>query len=70
MKIFGYGLLVLGFFLIAGAVGAQDFYDECKRAADCVAGAEPSGLVMFSKFIIGLGLMAIGVLFVKAEEIA
>jgi hypothetical protein len=30
---------IAGFLLIIGAVGAQDFWDQCRAAADCVAGA-------------------------------
>lgn len=50
--------LVIGLFLLFGAVGKQDFWLECHRAADCLAGPAPtiSSLLLWSS--IGLGLMA------------
>lgn len=50
--------LVIGLFLLFGAVGEQDFWLECYRAADCLAGPAPtiSSLLLWSS--IGLGLMA------------
>ena len=50
--------LVIGLFLLFGAVDEQDFWLECHRAADCLAGPAPtiSSLLLWSS--IGLGLMA------------
>lgn len=50
--------LVIGLFLVFGAVGEQDFWLECHRAADCLAGPVPtiSSLVLWST--VGLALMA------------
>jgi len=48
--------VVVGFFLIMGAVGTHDFYDECIMAADCVAGDPPSLIV---SALIGLAGCAI-----------
>jgi hypothetical protein len=43
--------IVVGMFLVFGAVGNQDFYDECLMAADCVAGDPPS---LIGTAVIGL----------------
>jgi len=49
-----------GFFLIIGTAGSSDFYEECRAAADCVAGEPMSGLQMTLQSIGGLILMAAG----------
>ena len=61
MKILGPVIAAVGFFLIIGAAGAQDFWEQCHRAADCVAGDPPSTLHTFVQLIGGLLLMLIGV---------
>lgn len=53
--------IIVGFFIVFGAVGSQDFYDECLMAADCVAGDPPSLIVTSLWGLLGLGLMAWGV---------
>lgn len=57
MKNLGYLIVGLGFFLIIGAVGAQDFYEECRAAVDCVAGEPMSGLQVFGQMLAGVLLM-------------
>ena len=49
--------LVIGLFIVMGAVGKQDYWLECYRAVDCLAGPAPttSSLVLWSA--IGLVLM-------------
>jgi hypothetical protein len=54
-------IFALGLFLIAGAAGGQDFYDECKAAADCVAGDPPSMFLTIVQCIVGMITMFIGV---------
>lgn len=61
-------LAAVGFILIAGAAGTSDFYEECRAAADCVAGEEPSFVVQMIQAVIGLTLMAIGVKRLAQDE--
>ena len=61
MKIFGYAATLGGFILIISAAGSADFYEECKRAVDCVAGDPPSTLGMALQSLAGMMLMASGV---------
>lgn len=53
--------IAIGFFMVFGAVGSQDFYDECFVAADCAAGDPPSLIMTSILALVGLGLMAWGV---------
>jgi hypothetical protein len=53
--------IAIGFFMVFGAVGSQDFYDECLVAADCAAGDPPSLIKTAILALVGLGLMAWGV---------
>jgi hypothetical protein len=53
-------IFALGLFLIAGAAGNQDFYDECKAAADCVAGDPPRMALTIVQCIVGMITMLIG----------
>lgn len=67
MKIAG-GLMVgIGFLIIAGTVGATDYYDECRAAADCVAGEAMSELEVAVRMLIGLMVMAIGSIWVAKK---
>ena len=61
-------IVALGFIIIAGATGNQDFYDECRAAADCVAGDPPSLALMIVQYVIGLVIMLVGLLGAKGEE--
>ena len=62
MKIFGGIALGLGFLIIAGTAGASDFYEQCRAAADCVAGPAPmSDLEMTARLVIGLIMMVTGI---------
>ena len=61
IKTVGYILAVIGFFVIVGTAGNADFYEECRRAADCVAGEPVSTTQMALQAIFGLILMAAGV---------
>ena len=54
-------IFVLGLILIAGAVGGQDFYDECKAAAHCAAVDPPSMFLTIVYSIVGIVIMGIGV---------
>lgn len=56
-----YVLFIGGLFLSAGAAGGQDFYDECKAAADCVAGDPPSMFLTIVYSLVGIATMLIGV---------
>ena len=68
MKIFGGIVFGLGLLLIASVAGASDFYEECRSAADCVAGEEPSMLWGVVKSIFGIVLMGVGVLALTSED--
>jgi hypothetical protein len=52
-----YVLFIGGLLLVAGAVGAEDFYVECRAAADCVAGDPPSAVAFGVKIIVGFLMM-------------
>ena len=56
-----YVLIIGGILLMAGAAGSSDFYDQCKAAADCVAGDPPSTLRIILQSLAGLVMMFIGV---------
>ncbi len=56
-----YALMLGGFLLIAGAAGSSDFYDQCKAAADCVAGDPPSTLRIVLQSLAGMSMMVMGV---------
>ena len=63
-----YVLFVGGLFLVASAAGSQDFYEECRAAADCVAGNPPSFLLTIIEMVAGLVLMAMGVAMTLVED--
>jgi hypothetical protein len=63
-----YVLVVGGLFLVAGAAGSQDFYEECRAAADCVAGDPPSFLLTIFQMVVGLVLMVTGVAMTFIED--
>ena len=63
-----YVLVVGGLFLVAGAAGSQDFYEECRAAADCVAGNPPSFLLTIIQMVVGLVLMVTGVAMTFIED--
>jgi hypothetical protein len=60
MKTIGYITAIVGFLLIIGTVGNSDYYDQCKAAADCVAGEPQSAVSVFLHLVAGVVLMAIG----------
>lgn len=61
MKVLSAVLSVVGLFLIAGAAGSQDFYEECRIAVDCVAGDPPTIVGTIVMIFVGLILMLVGV---------
>lgn len=63
-----YIFVLIGFLLLAGAVGNQDFYEECRAAADCVAGDPPSLMQTALLSFVGLILMFIGAVTIYAKE--
>lgn len=60
MKALGYTAAIVGFLMIIGLAGNSDFYDQCKAAADCVAGEPQSTLSMILQGLAGVVLMAGG----------
>ena len=68
MKIFGGIAFGIGLLLVAGAAGSSDFYEECRAAADCVAGDAPSTLGIVLKSIAGIILLGLGVLAMNSED--
>lgn len=67
MKTFGSILIFVGFFAIMGVAGNSDFYEECRAAADCVAGDPPDMFVGFLVGMLGAIAMGFGVVFVNQE---
>ena len=67
MKVIGYIAAVVGLLLAFGAVGSSDFYEECRAAADCVAGPAPSMLQIFAQVLGGFVLAAFGLLLTGAD---
>jgi hypothetical protein len=66
-----YVLLIGGLLLVAGALGAEDFYLECRAAADCVAGDPPSAVAFGVKIIVGfLMMLGGGFMVLKDDEFA
>ena len=63
-----YVLMIGGLLLVAGAVGAEDFYLECRAAADCVAGDPPSAVAFGVKIIVGFLMMLGGGFMVLNED--
>jgi hypothetical protein len=64
-------LLFAGFLLVAGTVGSDDFYMECRAAADCVAGDPPSAVAFGFQMIIGfLMMLGGGFMVLKNDELA
>lgn len=68
MKIFGGILFGLGFLLIAGTAGSSDFYEECRAAADCVAGEPMSLLQIILQSVSGLLMLAFGTVILTAPK--
>lgn len=67
MKNLGCTIAVAGFIIIVGTAGNADFYEECRRAADCVAGEPMSTLQMTLQSLAGLVMMAIGVKMITSK---
>jgi len=63
-----YVLLIGGLLLVAGTVGAEDFYIECRAAADCVAGDPPSAVALGVKVVVGLLMMLTGGFMVLKDD--
>jgi hypothetical protein len=63
-----YVLLIGGLLLVAGTVGAEDFYIECRAAADCVAGDPPSAVAFGVKIVVGLLMMLTGGFMVLKDD--
>ena len=61
MKIFGSVVFGLGFLLVVGTAGSSDFYDQCRAAADCVAGEPMSDLRMTVQLLAGVAAMVTGI---------
>lgn len=61
MKFIGIALAIFGFLLIASAPGAQDFYEQCKAAADCVAGDPPGAISIIAKVVGGMVIAWLGI---------
>lgn len=68
MKIFGGILFGLGLLLIAGTAGSSDFYEECRAAADCVAGEPMSLLQIILQSVSGLLMLAFGTVILSAPK--
>jgi hypothetical protein len=62
MKIVSMLLLGVGSFVLLGTVGASDFYEECRAAADCVAGEPMSIGEILVRCAAGIVLICLGIL--------
>jgi|688.fasta_scaffold04260_38 hypothetical protein len=60
MKIIGSIAALVGFFMIIGTAGSDDFYWECRAAADCVAGDPMSPLQFVLQLTGGILLLVWG----------
>lgn len=60
MKALGYIAAIVGVLMIIGVPGNADFYEECKAAADCVAGEPQSILSMLAQLFGGILLVGAG----------
>ena len=61
MKVIGYIAALVGFLLIIGTAGSDDFYYECRAAADCVAGDPMSPLQFAMQVAFGVVLTVWGI---------
>jgi hypothetical protein len=61
MKTFSAIVAAVGFLVLIGTAGADDFYHECLAAADCVAGEPMSGTELTLKMLLGVVLFAAGI---------
>ena len=68
MKIIGSVVFGLGFFLVAGTAGSSDFYEQCRAAADCVAGEPMSDLRMAIQLIAGVISMVTGICMISKNS--
>jgi hypothetical protein len=68
MRALSYIMIVLGFLMLAGSAGSQDFYEQCRAAADCVAGDPPSLWGTIAKIVAGLGMLFLGFQYLKEEK--
>jgi hypothetical protein len=68
VRFIGYSLVFLGFIVIVGTVGASDFYEACRRAADCVAGPAPSVGDELFKIMIGWLIIAGGCIIARSKD--
>jgi hypothetical protein len=59
MKIFAAVLGLAGFMIIIGTAGSSDFYEECRAAADCVAGEPMSTFQMTAQLLGGLAMLIV-----------
>ena len=68
MKTDGLLFTLFGILFLAGVAGNSDFYEECRAAADCVAGDSPSTFWQIVMSLFGLILLGLGVLVLISEE--
>ena len=66
-KFFGFGLMIVGILVLASSASADDYWEACHRAVDCVAGDPPSVIHMVYGIFVGLILMVIGFFAVTSE---
>jgi len=58
---FGGVLIILGIFGMAGSMGKYDFWEECRAAADCIAGDPPDDLTQLALFGMSLIITMFGI---------
>jgi hypothetical protein len=59
-KFFGYAAVIVGFLLLAGIAGNNDYWEACHHAVDCVAGDPPSVFAQIAQGFIGILIMIFG----------
>ena len=67
MKIVGGISFGIGILILAGTTGAADYYDQCRLAADCVAGEPMSDFRLTIQMLTGLVIMSIGVVLLNRD---
>jgi hypothetical protein len=67
-KILGFVGLLVGFLLIAGTAGSDDYWEACHRAVDCVAGDPPSLVGEIFQALLGAIMMILGFFAVTAND--
>lgn len=64
MRTTGFITIFVGFLVLIGTAGADDFNQVCRAAADCVAEDPMTAFELFIRMVAGVTMMAVGSLLV------